>query len=200
MFMKKYNKGFTLLEMLVVIIIVSVLSIVGKLSYDISVEKAVASEMIPTITTIANAQFAYYNEHRKYANNIFDLGLDMVGEKMYNFHPYKLFQIHGREGDTFLGDGLAIRTKYFIYATGVYTEPINGKMESYPCVHAYRYSKLDKNGEPDYKKNYGGTFKFEDPTKPIEHRFIFSWNDGFYKVRTYVFRKVVLKQLLGKES
>lgn len=196
----KKSKGFTLLEMVVVITIVSILTIVGKVSYDISVEKAVASEMIPTITAIANAQDAYYVEHQHYANNIFDLGLDMEGEKMENFHPYKLFQIAGRVGDDFVGDGLAIRTKHFIYATSVYREPQYGKMITFPCVHAYRYSKLNKNGEPDYKKNYGGTFKFGDPSKPIEGRFVYSWNDGIYKVRTYVFRKVVLKQLLGKEG
>ncbi|WP_372518477.1 type IV pilin protein [Candidatus Ruminimicrobiellum ovillum] len=190
--MKRYNRGFTLLEMLVIIVIVSVLSIVGKLSYDISVEKAICSEFVPTVIAIQNAQLAYYVEHRRYADSIFDLDLDLEGVKEYDFHPLT-------SNTGFKGNGHGIRTKYFIYGTYLFEERKdntgNGEIEYKPYIHAYRYTKRFKStGVLDYMYNPGvSLYNIEDPTKKMDYRSVRFVGD---RVKIYVFKKA-LKSLIS---
>ena len=188
--MKRYNKGFTLLEMLVIIIIVSVLAIVGKLSYDISVEKAICSEFVPTVIAIQNAQLAYYVEHRRYANSIFDLDLQIDGVKEYDFHPLT-------SNTGFTGNGHGICTKYFVYGTYLFEEKDTktGEIGYKPYIHAYRYTKRFKStGVLDYLYNPGvSLYNIEDPTKKMDYRSVRFVGS---RVKIYVFKKA-LKSLIS---
>ncbi len=65
----KDKKGFTLVELLIVIIIVAILSIVGVSIYRSYVRKAHATEAMALLGSIANSQKIYYAEHGCYFVN-----------------------------------------------------------------------------------------------------------------------------------
>lgn len=175
----KKNKGFTLLEALVVIIIVSILSIVGKLSYDISVEKSRYSEFYPMITAIKDAQRAYFAEHQRYAESIFDLGLDTNG-----------VEEHGLKEDLFK-NGEGIRTKYFIYGTRLSTGKgageDGGKRQSL-LINVCRYTgDFDFTTKSDYM--YISLYFFDYPVEKLqgENPIVRSKS----KIKKYVFKQML---------
>ena len=62
------KKGFTLVELVIVIIIVGILSIVAVAIYNTYVRKAHATEAMALLGQISNAQRIYYTEYGYYAN------------------------------------------------------------------------------------------------------------------------------------
>lgn len=180
--MKKYNKGFTLLEMVVVITVVSILSIVGKFSYDMSVEKSRYSEFSSTITAIQNAQLAYYVENQRYASSIFDLGLDIRGEEEHDLNR------------SFFSNGEGIRTKYFIYGTELSTKKYdrdNRRAIFIPYINAYRY-EYSSEGEIKYLSGVS-LYNIDYSTKKMEKRTArYSGSKG----QIYTFKKI-LKTLVS---
>ncbi len=185
------NKGFTLLEMLVIIIIISVLAIVGKLSYDVAVEKAIASEIVPTVKAIQNAQLAYHAENRRYADSIFDLGLQLEGEKIHNFFP-----ITSNTGSR--GNGDAICTKYFVYSTFLLeSRDDSGQITRRPVINFARRTAKEitfATAGIKYIDSYGATLdNIERPDTQMHYKeAAFNGN----RARIYVFKKV-LKSLIG---
>ena len=75
----KNSRGFTLLEMLIIIIIVSILSIVGKGTYDRSVERSKFTEAYSCVYAIINAQKDFYVLNNRFAENLDELGIDIAG-------------------------------------------------------------------------------------------------------------------------
>ena len=75
----KNSRGFTLLEMLIIIIIVSILSIVGKGTYDRSVERSKFTEAYSFVYTIINAQKDFFTLNNRFAENLDELGIDFSG-------------------------------------------------------------------------------------------------------------------------
>jgi len=67
------RKGFTLLELIVVVIIIGILGSIGYSQYNVAVEKAKISEAIQVAGYIRTAQQAYYLEYGRYAVNITNL-------------------------------------------------------------------------------------------------------------------------------
>lgn len=61
------NAGFTLVELLVVVLIVGILTAIALPMYNHAVVKSRFSSMIPSAKEIANAQELYYMEHGSYA-------------------------------------------------------------------------------------------------------------------------------------
>ena len=100
--MKLKNNGFTLLELIIVIVIVGILSIVSVNFYEYSVEKARLTEALSTLKTIADANTLYYLEHQVWVDDISQLHLQIEGE-------YKEIGSGNRKRNR-------IETKYFIYA------------------------------------------------------------------------------------
>ena len=76
--MKTNKKGFTLIEILVVVLIIGVLSAIAIPSYMKAVEKSKATEAILALSDIAKAENDYFYTKNKYTNDFEDLVLTMI--------------------------------------------------------------------------------------------------------------------------
>lgn len=74
---KKSNAGFTVLELLVVIIIIGILAAIALPSFLSCGAKAKSSEARSNISAIARAQQAYYYENNKFANTVAELKISI---------------------------------------------------------------------------------------------------------------------------
>lgn len=73
----KLKKGFTLAEMLVVVLILGILAGIALPQYKIAVEKSRAQQAIITIESVANAQELYYFYNGKYTTEFSDLDIEV---------------------------------------------------------------------------------------------------------------------------
>ena len=77
---KNSSKGFTLLELLVVVLIIGILAAIALPQYKRTVEKARMTEAVTVVEAIARANDRYYLVHGKYTRDINNLDLDFEGE------------------------------------------------------------------------------------------------------------------------
>lgn len=70
------RKGFTLLELIIVIIIIGVLATLGFTQYTKVMEKGRAAEARAVLGTLRTAQNAYFQEYGAYTATIADTGVD----------------------------------------------------------------------------------------------------------------------------
>lgn len=75
--MKKITdqQGFTLIELMIVVVIIGILSSVAMPAYDNYVRKGKRGEGISAIQMILEAQERYYADHRTYTSDLTKLGL-----------------------------------------------------------------------------------------------------------------------------
>ena len=73
----KKRKGFTLVEVLVVVLIVGILAAIAIPSYHFTIERSRATQGITSLTQIAKAQKTYNAKRGKYAESMIGLPLDM---------------------------------------------------------------------------------------------------------------------------
>ena len=74
--MSKYE-GFTLLELIIVIIVIGILSSVALPRYQIVVEKSRVAEAKHILGEIRFAQMRYYNQYYTWSNNMNNLDLEI---------------------------------------------------------------------------------------------------------------------------
>lgn len=74
--MKMNKLGFTLMEMMVVVVLIAILATIGFPYYLNNVEKQKAISALGIVADIARAQERYYNLHDGYAQDLGKLDLD----------------------------------------------------------------------------------------------------------------------------
>lgn len=67
--------GFTLMELTVTLVIISVLSLIGLAQFGAFIEKSRTAEAKMNLGQIRRAQFAYFMEHFTYTSNSADLAI-----------------------------------------------------------------------------------------------------------------------------
>ena len=73
----KFKKGFTLLELLVVVLIIGILAGIALPQYQKAVAKTELTRVISYVKPIAEAQERYFLTNGKYSNSFSDLDVDV---------------------------------------------------------------------------------------------------------------------------
>ncbi|MCB0403142.1 MAG: prepilin-type N-terminal cleavage/methylation domain-containing protein [Bdellovibrionales bacterium] len=74
------NKGFTLVELLIVVAIIGVLSTIGIPTFRSMVQKAKKSEAKVALGGLYTAEAAFFAEYGGYGNNLTHVGFDLEGQ------------------------------------------------------------------------------------------------------------------------
>jgi len=103
----KNKKGFTLLELLVVVLIIGILAAVALPQYKLAVEKSHIAQVLSAIRTIARAQELFYIVNERYANDISELDVDISTPegwilKFYNDNTYHKVHYNRYIGNSYI--------------------------------------------------------------------------------------------------
>ena len=80
---KQKSKGFTLIEVLVVVLIIGILAAVALPQYKLVVAKARISQVVALMKTIKNAQENFYAIHNCYATKFEELEVEIPSPNRY---------------------------------------------------------------------------------------------------------------------
>lgn len=86
--MRKYMRGVTLIELMVVIVIIAILAAVGYPSYRQYVAKAKRNEAKSALLQIAQLQERHYLQQRTYTNDLTDLGFPVASNYLTDSESY----------------------------------------------------------------------------------------------------------------
>lgn len=83
------RKGFTLVELIIVIIVVGILATIGMTQYTKVVEKGRAAEAKQVLGTLRSAQNAYNLENGTFTATISDTGVDAPADCTQTTHYFR---------------------------------------------------------------------------------------------------------------
>ena len=78
--MKIKSAGFTLMELLIVVVVIGILSAVALPAYRKAVEKSRVADALTTMDAVAKSEHAWYLEHSNYTDDFANLDIDLAGE------------------------------------------------------------------------------------------------------------------------
>jgi prepilin-type N-terminal cleavage/methylation domain-containing protein len=87
------KEGFTLIELMTVVIIVGVLAAVAVPLYRGQVKKAIASEGAALVGAVRSAQRVYYAENEAYTDDKDELSLDTFDNKYFDWDDVTLSDV-----------------------------------------------------------------------------------------------------------
>jgi len=87
---KQQDEGFTLLELLVVIIIIGILCAIALPSFLNQANKAKQSEAKTYVSALNRGQQAYYLENNRFANSVPEVGVGVQSQTVnYQYNTYQ---------------------------------------------------------------------------------------------------------------
>ncbi len=78
------QKGFTLMELLVVVIILGVLVSVALPRYNLAVERTRSAEGVQTLTALLSGQKSYFLDNNFYTTQLSDLDVEIPSSNIFN--------------------------------------------------------------------------------------------------------------------
>jgi prepilin-type N-terminal cleavage/methylation domain-containing protein len=113
---KKNRKGFTLIELMVVVIIVGILAAVAIPIYRANIRKAAASEGAALLGAVLTSQKVYYAEYSTYASSPSALSVDTIGNKYFTSFTLSGVSASGftasTTSSTAPADGVTVQMQY----------------------------------------------------------------------------------------
>ena len=121
------KKGFTLIELIIVIVIVGILSVIAVPVYRGYIEKAIMTEGKTLLGAIGKAELAYHVQHRRFlaiekTGHSSDLDVDARGGKYFNKFYTELSGGASNNIPAALGAGKVAKVGYNSLINSVYIE------------------------------------------------------------------------------
>jgi len=140
---KKFTKGFTLMELLVVVLIIGILAAIALPQYKMAVAKSQYAKLMDISKAIASAQDRYFMVHGSYTTNFDDLDIDMPDNRT-NAENYEYCYDWGgcnlASRDAFACMDFKTNTQFVMYLiNGSYSENRRGRI----FCNAYTFDTTD---------------------------------------------------------
>ena len=137
--LRRNQRGFTLVELMIVVIIVGILAAVAIPMYQGATERAKASEAVAALGTIRGAMRVYYAEHGTYVNASFTDGAQVTNGNILDVSDTDLLgRYFSTECYTF--NGIPTANAYSITCNGA------NSTASYASEVATIVRSIDQNG------------------------------------------------------
>lgn len=91
----KKSQGFTLIELMIVVVIVAILAAVAIPSYQDSVQKTRRADAKEALTRVAAAQERYFFTNNSYTNDLTKLGVPASGDSLDGHYTIQAFVAPG---------------------------------------------------------------------------------------------------------